>query len=81
MSKRLHVGHLPFSTNEEGSRELFNEYGTVEGSTIVKDRGNGRSRGFGFVEMSVGADEAISALDGHAVRGRNLTVNEARPRG
>ncbi len=80
MSKRIYVGNLPFSTNEQGLRELFGEYGTVQGATIVTDRESGRSRGFGFIEMTAGADDAISALNGHSVDGRNLTVNEARPR-
>lgn len=81
MSKRIYVGNLPFSTNEQSLKELFSEYGSVEGSTVITDRDTGRSRGFGFVEMTSGGDEAISALNGQAVDGRNLTVNEARPRG
>ncbi len=80
MSKRIYVGNLPFSTNDQSLKELFSEYGPVEGSTVITDRESGRSRGFGFVEMSDGGDEAISALNGLSVDGRNLTVNEARPR-
>lgn len=80
MSKRIYVGNLPFSTDEQGLKELFSEYGSVEGSTIITDRETGRSRGFGFIEMSNGGDEAISALNGHSMDGRSLTVNEARPR-
>ena len=80
MSKRIYVGNLPFSTNDQSLKELFGEYGTVESSTVITDRDTGRSRGFGFIEMSAGADEAISALNGQSVDGRNLTVNEARPR-
>ena len=80
MSKRIYVGNLPFSTNDQSLRELFSEYGTVQGSTVITDRETGRSRGFGFIEMSDGGDEAISALNGHSVDGRDLTVNEARPR-
>ena len=80
MSKRIYVGNLPFSTNEQSLKELFSEHGTVEAATVITDRDTGRSRGFGFIEMSVGGDEAISALNGHSVDGRNLKVNEARPR-
>ena len=80
MGKRIYVGNLPFSTNDQGLQELFSEYGEVESSSVVSDRETGRSRGFGFVEMSTGADEAIRALNGHSVEGRSLTVNEARPR-
>lgn len=80
MSQRIYVGNLPFSTNDQSLRELFSEYGEVENSTVISDRDTGRSRGFGFVEMSSGGEEAIQALNGHSVDGRNLTVNEARPR-
>ena len=80
MSKRIYVGNLPFSTNDQSLKELFSEYGTVEGSMVITDRETGRSRGFGFIEMSDGGDEAISALNGQSVDGRHLTVNEARPR-
>lgn len=80
MSKRIYVGNLPFSTDEEGLKELFSEYGSVEGSTIITDRETGRSRGFGFIEMSAGSAEAIAALNGRSIDGRSLTVNEARPR-
>ena len=80
MSKRIYVGNLPFSSTEQGLRELFGNHGEVDGVDIITDRDTGRSRGFGFVEMSSGADEAISALNGYSLEGRNLTVNEARPR-
>ncbi|HVS14815.1 MAG TPA: RNA-binding protein [Thermoanaerobaculia bacterium] len=80
MSKRIYVGNLPFSSTEDGLRELFGNHGEVEGVSIITDRETGRSRGFGFVEMSSGATQAISALNGHALDGRSLTVNEARPR-
>lgn len=80
MSKRIYVGNLPFSSTEQGLQELFGNHGEVESVKIVTDRESGRSRGFGFVEMSNGASEAISALNGHSLDGRSLTVNEARPR-
>lgn len=80
MSKRIYVGNLPFSSTEQGLQDLFGEHGEVTGVNIITDRDTGRSRGFGFVEMSSGADEAIAALNGHSLEGRALTVNEARPR-
>ncbi len=80
MSKRIYVGNLPFSSTEQGLQDLFGEHGEVTGVNIITDRDTGRSRGFGFVEMANGADEAIAALNGHSLEGRALTVNEARPR-
>lgn len=81
MSKKLYVGNLPFNATEEDIRDLFSQYGTVESVNLITDRETGRPRGFGFVEMaSEGADAAISALDQKEFGGRNLTVNEARPR-
>jgi RNA recognition motif-containing protein len=80
MSKKIYVGNLPFDSTEEGLRELFGKHGEVDGVSIISDRDTGRSRGFGFVEMSSGAQEAISALNGYSLGGRDLTVNEARPR-
>jgi len=80
MSKRIYVGNLPFSASDHEVRELFEEYGTVESVNLITDRETGRPRGFGFVEMSDGADEAISALHQTEMGGRSLTVNEARPR-
>lgn len=80
MSKRIYVGNLPFSTNEQELRELFGSHGEVNEVDIVMDRETGRPRGFGFVDMGAGADEAIQALHGSDLGGRNLTVNEARPR-
>lgn len=80
MSKNLYVGNLPFSTTADDLREAFEPYGTVTSAQVVADRETGRSRGFGFVEMSSGAEEAISALDGQEFQGRALRVNEARPR-
>lgn len=80
MSKRIYVGNLPFSASDYEVRELFEEYGTVDSVNLITDRETGRPRGFGFVEMSDGADEAISALNQFSMGGRSLTVNEARPR-
>ena len=80
MSKRIYVGNLPFSASDDEIRTLFGEHGTVESVHLITDRDTGRPRGFGFVEMSSGADEAIQALDQKVMDGRNLKVNEARPR-
>lgn len=82
MAKKLFVGNLPFSIDESALRDLFAEVGDVASASIITDRDTGRSRGFGFVEMANDADaqSAIDALNGHAVDGRELTVNEARPR-
>ncbi len=80
MAKKLYVGNLPFSTNEESLRELFSQYGTVTSVNIITDRDTGSPRGFGFVEMEDGFQEAITALDNRDFEGRNLKVNEARPR-
>jgi len=80
MSKKLYVGNMPFSMTEESLRSLFSEYGTVDSVSVITDRETGRPRGFAFVEMSSGGQEAIQALDNHEVDGRALKVNEAKPR-
>ena len=80
MSKKIYVGNLPFSATDDEVRELFNEYGAVTSVSLITDRDTGRPRGFGFVEMESGADEAIAALANHSMGGRNLNINEARPR-
>ena len=80
MSKKIYVGNLPFSASDEEIRTLFGEHGTVESVHLITDRDSGRPRGFGFVEMSSGADEAIQALHQKEMDGRSLNVNEARPR-
>lgn len=80
MSKKIYVGNLPFSATDDGVRQMFAEYGTVESVNLITDRETGRPRGFGFVEMSDGADEAIEALHQTEMGGRTLNVNEARPR-
>jgi RNA recognition motif-containing protein len=79
-SKNLYVGNLPFNTTEQELSQLFGQYGTVTKAQVIMDRETGRSRGFGFVEMSSGADEAIAAMNGAEFQGRRLTVNEAKPR-
>jgi RNA recognition motif-containing protein len=80
VSKKLYVGNLAFATTSDDLRDLFGEFGTVTSASVVTDRETGRSRGFGFVEMSDGADEAIAGTNMQAFQGRSLTVNEAKPR-
>ena len=80
VAKKLYVGNLTYDTTEDNLVELFSEYGEVLSAQIIIDRDTNRSMGFGFVEMADGADEAANALNGQDFRGRNLTVNEARPR-
>ena len=82
MAKKLYVGNLSYSTSDGDLRKLFEEYGTVESAQVIMDRDSGRSKGFGFVELSNAqeAQAAIDALNGQEVGGRALTVNEARPR-
>jgi len=80
MSTNIYVGNLPFSTNVEEIRELFSAYGPVESVNLITDRETGRLRGFGFVAMTSGAQEAITALNQKDLGGRSLTVNPAKPR-
>ena len=80
MSKNVYVGNLSFQATADDLREAFAPFGTVTSSQVVSDRETGRSRGFGFVEMSEGGDEAIDKLNGTMLQGRALTVNEAKPR-
>ncbi len=80
MSKNLYVGNLSFSTTADDLRDAFGAYGAVTRAQVVSDRETGRSRGFGFVEMSEGGEAAIEAMNGTDFQGRTLTVNEARPR-
>lgn len=82
MSTKLYVGNLSFNTSTQDLEALFANSGTVQSASIVEDRETGRSRGFGFVEMSSKeeAQSAISSLDGKEVDGRSLKVNEAKPR-
>ncbi|MCA9287278.1 MAG: RNA-binding protein, partial [Phycisphaerales bacterium] len=79
---KIYVGNLSFQTTEDRLRELFEEHGQVASATLVMDRETGRPRGFGFVEMNDAgeAQNAINALNGQNIDGRDLTVNEARPR-
>lgn len=77
----MYVGNLPFETTEDEVRELFADYGEIESLAMITDRDSGRFRGFCFVEMENGAaDAAIAALDGKDFGGRDMRVNEARPR-
>ena len=81
LTKKIYVGNLSYQATEEQVRGLFEEYGSVESIAMINDRDTGRFRGFCFIEMSpADADAAISALDGKEIDGRNLRVNEARPR-
>ena len=80
MSTTIYVGNLPFSATAEAIQELFSPYGTVETVNLITDRATGRPRGFGFVEMASGANEAIAALHDKDLDGRTLTVNLAKPR-
>lgn len=76
----LYVGNLPFGTTSDELREAFSAHGTVSSAQIIMDRETGRSRGFAFVEMSDGGQQAIEAMNGYEMGGRTLTVNEAKPR-
>ncbi len=82
MGRKIFVGNLSFSMGEAELRQLFEQKGGVESVTVMRDTDTGRSRGFGFIEMSSdeAAQKAIAELNGFAVDGRNLTVNEARPK-
>lgn len=81
MSKKLYVGNLPFSTDEDAIRDLFAPYGDVQSVNLIVDRETGRLRGFGFVEMDEeGANSAMEALNGKAFGGRDLRINEAQER-
>ncbi|PIU09120.1 MAG: RNA-binding protein [Candidatus Moranbacteria bacterium CG_4_8_14_3_um_filter_34_16] len=82
MAKKLYVGNLSYGMTDASLRELFAQSGTVESATIITDRMSGRSKGFGFVEMSSDkeAQAAIDTFNGKEIDGRKLTVNEARPR-
>ena len=81
LTKKIYVGNLSYQATEDEVRDMFSEYGTVESIAMISDRETGRFRGFCFVEMPDGdADAAIAALDGKEIGGRNLRVNEARPK-
>ena len=78
--KNIYVGNLPFSATDQEVREMFAEYGSVTSVNLITDRDSGRPRGFGFVEMDDGGDKAIDALNDVEMGGRNLKINEAKPR-
>ena len=82
MGRKLYVGNLPFETSEQDLQELFSRAGTVDSVNLVTDRATGRARGFAFVEMASDEDarNAIQTLNNYQLGGRNLTVNEARPK-
>ncbi len=82
MASKLYVGGLPYSTTDQELQDIFTPFGAVDSAVIINDKMSGRSKGFGFVEMSSKeeAEAAIKSLDGSEVGGRKIIVNEARPR-
>ena len=82
MTTNLYVGNLSYDTTEDTLRTLFGEFGEVESARVITDRYTGRSKGFAFVEMSAAdaAQEAIDALNGKSVDGREIRVDKAKPR-
>ncbi len=82
MARKLYVGNMPYDTGESDLRELFSQAGAVESVSVMRDMATGRARGFAFVEMATedDAQNAINTLNNFAYGGRNLTVNEARPK-
>jgi RNA recognition motif-containing protein len=82
MGKKLYVGNLPYSVRDSDLEDLFAAHGAVQSAQVIIERDTGRSKGFGFVEMSNDqeAQDAITALNGREMEGRTLTVNEARPK-
>ena len=82
MSKKLYVGNLPWKLRGKELRELFASYGEIEDATVILDKQTRRSKGFGFVTFvqDADADKAVAEMNGKEVEGRQLTVNEARPR-
>jgi cold-inducible RNA-binding protein len=82
MNKKLYVGNLPYKVTEQDLRTLFEQAGAVTDAAVITDRETGRSKGFGFVEMSTPeeASKAISQLNGHTMDNRQIQVSEARPR-
>ena len=81
MAKKLYIGSLSYDTTDESLKNLFAQFGEVASATVITDRMSGRSKGFGFVEMSSDEDaqKAIDALNGTEFEGRKIIVNEARP--
>jgi len=82
MARKLYVGNLPYTTNEQDLQDLFASAGTVDSINVMRDMATGRARGFAFVEMATDeeAQQAITLLNEREFGGRNLTVNEARPK-
>ena len=82
MGKKLYVGNLSYGMSDSDLQRIFEPHGTVQSAQVIMDRETGRSKGFGFVEMGSDAEAqaAITALNGQQIEGRNLTVNEARPK-
>ncbi|MFT4975648.1 MAG: cold-inducible RNA-binding protein, partial [Myxococcota bacterium] len=80
MTKRIFVGGLSWSTTDDSLRAAFEQHGDVTEARVIMDRDSGRSRGFGFVTMDNGGDEAIQAMDGQQIDGRAVRVNEAHER-
>ena len=82
MGKKLYVGNLPYSVSDSDLQQMFEAHGTVVSAQVIMDRDTGRSKGFGFVEMSSDAEAqaAVDAMNGKDINGRPLTVNEARPK-
>lgn len=82
MGRKLYVGNLGYDVTDSELQQLFADHGTVDSATVINDRDTGRSKGFGFVEMSSDeeAEAAIAALDGKELGGRAIKVNEAKPR-
>jgi RNA recognition motif-containing protein len=78
----IYVGNLPYQVNDNRLHTAFSEFGTVDSARVITDRDSGRSKGFGFVEMPNGdeAKKAIESLNGTSLEGRNITVNESRPK-
>jgi len=81
MGKKLYVGNLSYSVNDQSLQQNFSDFGTVSSAKVMMDRDSGRSKGFGFVEMSSDAEAqaAISGMNGKSIDGRDMVVNEARP--
>ena len=82
MGRKLYVGNLPFSANKQTLQDTFNQYGTVDSVNLITDRDTGQSKGFAFVEMSSNdeAQKAIQELNGSSLDGREIKVNEAKPK-
>jgi RNA recognition motif-containing protein len=81
MSKKLYVGNLPYSVTDQSLNDAFAQCGTVQSAKVIMDRDSGRSKGFGFVEMSTDSEalESISRLNGTSIDGRSMNVSEAKP--